>query len=588
MRALATVLLTAVAVSGCSFLPAAGPTTSAIEAGADVATAEGLFARYEIIDVTPAVVEALRTRPLDSLLVTFGDNRPAVEPVIGVGDAVAVQVWEAGSGGLFSGPLVADRFSAGSKSALIPEQIVGPDGSISVPYAGRIKVAGRRTQDVQTLIESELAGKAIQPQVLVSVTKPVSRSVTVTGEASTGGRVPLTGRADRLLDVIALAGGVRTPVAETFVRLSRGNRTVTVPMSTVVANPRENIFVRPDDTLTLIESELAGKAIQPQVLVSVTKPVSRSVTVTGEASTGGRVPLTGRADRLLDVIALAGGVRTPVAETFVRLSRGNRTVTVPMSTVVANPRENIFVRPDDTLTLVRDPQTFLSVGALGATTEVPFSADGLTLSQALARASGLRETQADPEGVFLFRYEPAAVVRRLRPNSPLLASGQVPVVYRVNLRDPQGMFLTQSFRMRNRDLVYVSSAPFAEVGKVLGVFSTVAAPVASGASLYSVAGLRETQADPEGVFLFRYEPAAVVRRLRPNSPLLASGQVPVVYRVNLRDPQGMFLTQSFRMRNRDLVYVSSAPFAEVGKVLGVFSTVAAPVASGASLYSVAR
>lgn len=378
---------TALAVSGCSFLPAAGPTTSAIETGADVATAEGLFARYEIIDVTPAVVEALRTRPLDSLLVTFGDNRPAVEPVIGVGDAVAVQVWEAGSGGLFSGPLVADRFSAGSKSALIPEQIVGPDGSISVPYAGRIKVAGRRTQDVQTLIESELAGKAIQPQVLVSVTKPVSRSVTVTGEASTGGRVPLTGRADRLLDVIALAGGVRTPVAETFVRLSRGNRTVTVPMSTVVANPRENIFVRPDDTLTL----------------------------------------------------------------------------------------------------VRDPQTFLSVGALGATTEVPFSADGLTLSQALARASGLRETQADPEGVFLFRYEPAAVVRRLRPNSPLLASGQVPVVYRVNLRDPQGMFLTQSFRMRNRDLVYVSSAPFAEVGKVLGVFSTVAAPIASGASLYSVA-----------------------------------------------------------------------------------------------------
>ena len=390
MRALATVLLTAVAVSGCSFLPAAGPTTSAIETGADIATAEGLFARYEIIDVTPAVVEALRTRPLDSLLVTFGDNRPAVEPVIGVGDAVAVQVWEAGSGGLFSGPLVADRFSAGSKSALIPEQVVGPDGAISVPYAGRIKVAGRRTQDVQSLIESELAGKAIQPQVLVSVTKPVSQSVTVTGEAATGKRVPLSGRGDRLLDVIAQAGGVRTPVAETFVRLSRGNRTVTVPMSTVVANPRENIFVRPDDTLTL----------------------------------------------------------------------------------------------------VRDPQTFLSVGALGSTTEVPFSADGLTLSQALARASGLRETQADPEGVFLFRYEPAAVVRRLRPNSPLLAAGQVPVVYRVNLRDPQGLFLTQSFRMRNRDLVYVSSAPFAEVGKVLSVFSTVAAPVASGASLYSVARQR--------------------------------------------------------------------------------------------------
>ncbi|WP_238308970.1 polysaccharide biosynthesis/export family protein, partial [Methylorubrum suomiense] len=321
-----------------------------------------------------AIVEALRTRPLDSLLVTFGDNRPAATPLIGVGDSVAVQVWEAGSGGLFSGPLVADRFSAGSKSALIPEQIVGPDGGISVPYAGRIPVAGRRTQDVQSLIEAELAGKAIQPQVLVSVTRPVSQSVTVTGESATGTRVPLTGRGDRLLDVIALAGGVRTPVAETFVRLSRSGRTVTVPMSTIVSNPRENIFVRPNDTLTL----------------------------------------------------------------------------------------------------VRDPQTFLAVGAVGNTTEIPFGAEGLTMAQALARASGLRDTQADPEGVYIFRYEPAGLVRRLRPNSPLLGAPQVPVVYRVNMRDPQSLFLTQSFRLRNRDLLYVSSAPFSEVAKVLSVVSTIA------------------------------------------------------------------------------------------------------------------
>ncbi|MEG9500982.1 MAG: sugar transporter, partial [Methylorubrum extorquens] len=48
------ILAAALALPGCSVLPAAGPTTSAIESGADVATAEGLFARYEIIDITPA------------------------------------------------------------------------------------------------------------------------------------------------------------------------------------------------------------------------------------------------------------------------------------------------------------------------------------------------------------------------------------------------------------------------------------------------------------------------------------------------------------------------------------------------------
>jgi polysaccharide export outer membrane protein len=380
--------LAACLASGCSsLLPAAGPTTGAVIDGADISTSEGTFARYEIVDLSAATVEALRGRALDSLLASFGDQRPSLEPVIGVGDYVAVSVWEAGSGGLFSGPLVADRFSAGSKSALIPEQVVPRDGAITVPYAGRIRVAGRRPQDVQGLIETELAGKAIQPQVLVSVTKSVSQTVTVTGEAVAGARIPLSGKGDRLLDVIATAGGVRAPVNETFVRLSRGARTATVPLTTVVSNPAENIFLRPADTLTL----------------------------------------------------------------------------------------------------VRDPQTFLAVGALGNSTEIPFQAEGITLAQALAKARGLSDFQADPTGTFIFRFEPAAVVRRLKPGSPLLGTPLVPVVYRINMRDPNSLFLTQAFRMRNRDLVYVSNAPFTEVQKVLSVFSTVTAPVSAAASVYGVA-----------------------------------------------------------------------------------------------------
>ena len=155
--------------------------------------------------------------------------------------------------------------------------------------------------------------------------------------------------------------------------------------------------------------------------------------------------------------------------------------TVPMTAVVSNPRENIFLRPGDTLTLVRDPQTFLAVGATGANFEIPFSAEGITLAQALAKAGGLRDFQADPAGVFVFRFEPASVVRRLHPASPLLSANFVPVVYRINMRDPNSLFVSQAFRMRNRDLVYVSNAPFTEVQKVLSVFSTVTSPIASGA-----------------------------------------------------------------------------------------------------------
>ena len=404
LHPLAIGVLVALSASSCTYLPGSGPSSDAVVSGADVATAQGVFARYEVVDLDAAALGVLRGRPVDSLLTSFGDHRPAVEPAIGVGDVVAVTIWEAGSGGLFSGPLVADRFSSGSKSATIPEQVVPRDGAITVPYGGRISVVGLKPLDVQHKIEAALAGQAIQPQVLVSVVSPLSASVTVLGEAANAG---------------------------------------------------------------------AGALAR-----------------TGAATVGGgRVALSARGDRLLDVIAASGGVKASVNETFVRLSRGPRTATVALSAVVGNPRENIYLRPGDTLTLVRDPQTFLALGATGSSFEIPFNADGITLAQALAKAGGLRDLQADPGGVFVFRFEPEALVRRLRPDSPLVGagSGVVPVVYRINLRDPNALFLTQAFRMGNRDMVYVSNAPFTELQKVLGVFSTATAPLAAGASVYSVA-----------------------------------------------------------------------------------------------------
>src|ERR1700730_13744972 len=159
--------------AGCSGISGAGP--SAGDVAAEAGT--GASPRYELVDIDSSVVEILRHRGPASFLAHFGDYRPSVEPRIGIGDTVAVTIWEAGAGGLFSAPLVADRFSTGSKSATIPDQVVGRDGAITVPYAGRIPVAGRTTRDVQTIVEHTLQGKAIQPQVLVNVVHSVSNSV---------------------------------------------------------------------------------------------------------------------------------------------------------------------------------------------------------------------------------------------------------------------------------------------------------------------------------------------------------------------------------------------------------------------------
>ena len=96
---------------------------------------------------------------------------------------------------------------SGGKAAAIPDQQVAPDGAISIPYAGRITAAGRAPLEVQLTIETLLADKALEPQVLVIVKKSTANAVTVAGEVVAGARIPLSPGGDRLLQVIAAAGG---------------------------------------------------------------------------------------------------------------------------------------------------------------------------------------------------------------------------------------------------------------------------------------------------------------------------------------------------------------------------------------------
>src|SRR5262249_9372024 len=159
-----------------------------------------------------------------------------------------------------------------------------------------------------------------------------------------------------------------------------------------------------------------------------------TVTVTGEVVQGARVPLTVKGDRLLDVIAATGGIKAPAHEAVVRLTRDSSTVSVAFNSILADPRENIFVRPRDVITVVRTPQTFTSFGSTGRNALVPFDAAGITLEEAIAKSGGLEERLADPTGVFLLRFEPTQLVRQLVPESAMPSNGAlIPVVYRLNM-----------------------------------------------------------------------------------------------------------------------------------------------------------
>jgi polysaccharide export outer membrane protein len=377
----------ALLVAGCSALPSAGPTAAEIVTQA-VATESPARLNFELIDLSDEVVTVLATRQQGSLLRSFGAGGPAPQLVVGTGDSVAVTIWEAGAGGLFSSPAVS-TLAPGSRTATIPEQVVAADGTIGVPYAGRIRVLGLRPADIE-------------------------------GE---------------------------------------------------------------------IVRRLQGKAIEPQAVVTITRNVANTVSITGEVVGGAVVPLSVKGVRVLEGIAAAGGLRAPAHESFIRLTRANRTASVPFNTILARPAENIYLRGGDVLTVIREPQTFSAFGATGQNAVVPFDAAGMTLEEAVAKAGGLLDRRADPRGVFLFRYEPADLIYNFRTAArpTVVENGFVPVVYRLDLREARSYFIARRFHMQNKDILFVANAPFSDVEKFIGMLATVAQPAVTAAALYRVA-----------------------------------------------------------------------------------------------------
>jgi polysaccharide biosynthesis/export protein len=179
------------------------------------------------------------------------DQRPALAAPTGAEAALASRDRGASASGSRAVELARYAGQTGRPGTLIPDQPVGPDGIITIPYAGRIVAAGRTASELERRIEALLGPIAIDPQALVIVQRGAGSTVTVAGDAIKGARVPLSPGGTRLLDVIAAAGGATAPVHETFVRLSRDGVTATVPLAVLVAAPDQNIFARPDDVLVL-------------------------------------------------------------------------------------------------------------------------------------------------------------------------------------------------------------------------------------------------------------------------------------------------------------------------------------------------
>lgn len=361
-------------------LPAAGPSAERIAGPAMVGPGQASTAvgGIQLVGVTDSVARRLSSRASrGSFAEAFGPT-PTPAWRLGVGDVVELAIWEAPPALLFAAaalPTDSRNMASGARVSTLPEQPVGPQGTINVPFVGAVQAAGRTPEEIEAEVVARLTGKAHRPQVMLRLLRNLSSNVTVVGEVATSLRMPLSPRGERLLDALAAAGGVRHPV--------------------------------------------------------------------------GRVSL--------------------------QLTRGATVRSMPLEVIVRDPAQNIPLQPGDVITALHQPSSLTVFGATGRNEELSFEAQGITLTQALARAGGLQDQRADAQGVFIFRFEEPGALEGSMTVTPG-PDGRVPVIYQVDLRDPASFFAAQSFLVQHRDVLYVSNAPGAELQKFLNIVTAIAAP----------------------------------------------------------------------------------------------------------------
>lgn len=378
-RAACIAALGGMVLSGCfSIIPTVGPSRSRIAHAHYYANA----AAIQFINVDEAITNKLAGQRELHLFSESIATPQRGSRLVGPGDLLEVTIWEAAPATLFGAPVAGATGIPTSRPTALPDQPVDDDGTIYVPFAGRVPAAGKSLQEISADIVTRLEKKANQPQVFVRMTHNSASNATIVGEVNVSTRVPLV----------------------------PGN------------------------------------------------------------------------ERLLDALAAAGGVKDPINKTTIQLTRADSVYSLPLETIIKDPRQNVPLLPGDVVTALFQPFSFTALGASGANTEVTFETQGISLAQAIARSGGLIDMRSNARGVFVFRFEAKNALDWPQQPVKTTANGLVPTVYRIDMTDPESLFLIQNFPMEDRDVLYVSNAPITEVQKFLNVLFSVAYPILAAKS----------------------------------------------------------------------------------------------------------
>jgi polysaccharide export outer membrane protein len=294
--------------------------------------------------------------------------------------------------------------------------VVLPDGTITYPYVGTVKVVDRTVGEVNQQITTRLSKLYVNPRVTVSVSKSQDPYVSVLGAVKTPGKVVLK-EGWRLLEVLAASGGLTVErndwASATLVR-NGGAEAVPVDLAALLnrADASQNLLVNSGDIL----------------LVNAREPTQTHAQVLGEVIKPGSYPMPSDGS-IVTMVALAGGTTPAAALSRAIIRRGGTEIPVDLlpfmhkekqigidkspsespKTVADSPR----LEPGDALIIPENINRFAVLGAVTKPGAILYpEGRSVDVLEALSLAGG-QSTDADLRNVYLVRVTPGVDI-----NSP--------------------------------------------------------------------------------------------------------------------------------------------------------------------------
>lgn len=279
--ALGGLLAASALLSGCG-LPRSGPNKREIFSGSVLQDGDAF-----IVTVNPRVARAAAVTPVLGFSPAFLNAGQLGSDTIRWGDTLGLTIWENVEDGLLA--------NTGQSATVLEEVQVDGAGFIFVPYAGRIRAAGRTPEELRQVITERLDAQTPDPQVLVRRLAGDGATVSVIGGVGGQGVYPIERPTRTLSAMLARAGGITVEPEIAQITVSRGGQSAKVWFADLYKDPRFDIALRAGDRI-LVEED------------------TRSFTALGATGTQNRIPFTSQTISAIEAIAQVGGLSTSYAD----------------------------------------------------------------------------------------------------------------------------------------------------------------------------------------------------------------------------------------------------------------------------------